>query len=44
VDDEDVRREWLSTLADAGIDAAVRPAVLALRDTAVGRHGLGVAA
>jgi acetoin utilization protein AcuC len=44
VDDEDVRPEWLATLADAGIDAAVRPAVLALRDAAVGRHGLGVAA
>ena len=44
VDDEDVRPEWLSTLADPGFDAAVRLAVLALRDAAVGRHGLRVAA
>lgn len=44
VDDEDVRPGWLSTLADAGFDAAVRPAVLELRDAAVGSHGLRVAA
>ena len=44
VDDEDVRPEWLSTIGDAGVDAAVRPAVLALRDAALDRHALRVAA
>jgi acetoin utilization protein AcuC len=34
VDDEDVRPEWLSTLADVPREAAVRPEVLRLRDAA----------
>jgi acetoin utilization protein AcuC len=44
VDDEDVRPEWLSTIADARRDAAVRPAIAALRDAAIDRHALRAAA
>jgi acetoin utilization protein AcuC len=44
VDDEDVRPEWLASLADPRHDAAVRPGLLALRDAAIDRHGLRAAA
>ena len=44
VDDEDVRPEWLATIRDPGSDAAARPAVLALRDAAIERHALRMAA
>ena len=37
VDDEDVRPEWLASLADAPRAAPVRAEVLALRDAALGR-------
>ena len=45
VDDEDVRPEWLATVADAPAASDVRASVLALRDEALARAGLaGVAA
>lgn len=37
VDDEDVKPEWLATLADASRAAPVRAEILALRDAALGR-------
>jgi len=37
VDEEDVRPEWITTLADAPNDAPARPAIAALRDHALAR-------
>lgn len=44
VDDEDVRPEWLATLADDPREAPVRAQVLSLRDKAAERMGRAVAA
>lgn len=44
VDDEDVRDEWLATLADPPRPTAVRGEVLALRDTMLARVGAEAAA
>jgi len=45
VDEEDMKPEWLTTVADAPDAAPVRPAVRKLRDEALARTGLsGVAA
>ena len=44
VDDEDVRPEWLATLADAPREAIVRGEILALRDAARDRVEAGVSA
>jgi acetoin utilization protein AcuC len=44
VDDEDVRPEWLATLADAPRESAPRPELLALRDAAAARAALAEAA
>ena len=44
VDDEDVRPEWLSTLADAPRECAPRPELLGLRDAAARRIALAQAA
>ena len=44
IDDEDVRPEWLSTLADARRDCTVRDDVSRLRDAAAARIGLREAA
>jgi acetoin utilization protein AcuC len=41
IDDEDMRPEWISTLADAPNAAPVRPEVLALRDAALHRAPAG---
>ncbi len=38
IDDEDVRPEWLTTLADAPTRLPVRPEMRALRDAACARH------
>ena len=49
IDDEDVRPQWLTTLADAQATTAVRAEVLALRDEALARvderrwHGIAAA-
>lgn len=39
VDEEDVRPEWLHTLADRPRHGTVRPEIVALRDAAMGRLG-----
>jgi acetoin utilization protein AcuC len=44
VDDEEVRREWLATLADEPRVAPVRREILALRDAALARVQMGLAA
>ena len=45
VDDEDVRAEWLATVADERAAGGIRASVLELRDAALARAGLfGVAA
>ena len=44
VDDEDMRPEWLTTLADAPKSAAVRPALYALHAAARARATEGAAA
>jgi acetoin utilization protein AcuC len=40
IDDEDVRPDWLATLADAPAQCAVRPEMLRLRDAALERISL----
>ncbi|HSN21392.1 MAG TPA: acetoin utilization protein AcuC [Usitatibacter sp.] len=44
VDEEDMRPEWLATLADEPAEAPVRAALLSLRDAALARAGLSRAA
>jgi acetoin utilization protein AcuC len=44
VDEEDMKPEWLCTIADTPGAAPVRPALLALRDAAARRGGLAKAA